>query len=401
MKICFVSKSIFKTRGGLEGYISRMGSALSRQGHEVHILTAHSGSLDIDGIDKDIHVHKVICRDPFKGSWVIDKYIPILDLLYSYNVKKALDSVIKQYDIDIVQFPDWLNEGFWYSFMKKIPMVIRLHGNPSLSSYYIQRTAKMALRSSLSWLCEKNILRNTDAITSTSYDYASWVARLFHINPNKISVIYNSIDLELFKPIAGPSQEEPVILFVGRLEERKGIGVLYRAIPEILESYPDIRFKFIGRDTLHPNGQYTWREYLRNNFDSCRIIFLDDMPHKELVAHYQRSLFCVFPSLYEMFGNVALEAMACGKSVIVTNVGGFTEFVKDCHNGILVDPNNTRELAKAIKRLINDAVLRQGLGKNARASVEAAFTMERALDTTITFYERVLGQFNKKEINNA
>jgi glycosyltransferase involved in cell wall biosynthesis len=373
-----------------------MSQALSIKGHNVHIITsAHNKRSPIDSIGKNVFVHEIDDRDPFWGAWAVDKFLPILDLAYSYKVKRILDEIVQKYSIDIVESPDWLGEGFCYSYAKSAPLVVRLHGDPSLSIHYLQKMSKKTIRNMLGWIHQKALLKNADLISSCSSDYALQVSKILHIELEKISVIYPGIDTSLFCPNQTDIAKEDFVLFVGRLEQRKGIEVLYDAIPMVLERFPSIKFKFIGADTPHPEHNYTWRGYLLNKYNDKRVSFISDVPQEELVGYYKRSLFCVFPSLYEMFGNVALEAMACGKPVVATNVGGFQEFVKDGYNGILIDPNNEKQLASAMIQMISDNQQRQQMASNAYMSVVGNHIIDDSIEKTLNFYEHAIEIFKR------
>jgi glycosyltransferase involved in cell wall biosynthesis len=180
------------------------------------------------------------------------------------------------------------------------------------------------------------------------------------------------------------------ILFVGRLERRKGIDVLLAAIPQVMETAPQVRFRIIGDDSLPgPDGQpyraafsaqYSDRQWFRN------VVFEGRVSDAVLDDAYARCDMFVAPSRFESFGLVFLEAMREGKPVIGCRAGGMPEVVQNDVNGLLVPPGDAAALAQAIRRLVEDGALRSAMGDAGYALFQERFTSARMADASTQLY---------------
>src|SRR5207302_4809427 len=174
-------------------------------------------------------------------------------------------------------------------------------------------------------------------------------------------------DADLFRP--GPVEDPgrtPTVLYVGRLEPLKGVDTLVEALGLAAPSV-DFRCVLIGRESAARDGATT-KERLRATLarSACldRATFIDHIGRGSLVAHYQQASLCVVPSLYENCPYTLLEAMACGKPVVATRVGGIPEVVEEGITGHLVPARDPAKLAAAIERLLRDPGERRRLGRN-------------------------------------
>ena len=178
---------------------------------------------------------------------------------------------------------------------------------------------------------------------------------------------------------------------MGRLEKRKGIETLFKAIPQVIEKIPSAIFTIIGKDSnLSPeNGSY--KEYLLDHLERryhSQINFVGFASDSDLHKYYKRCDVFVAPSLYESFGLIYLEAMAWGKPVIGCNIGGIPEIIHDGENGFLIPPNDHEALAQRIIDLQNHS-LRVKMGQTGRKLVEEKFSMSRCIDETLKIYYKV------------
>jgi glycosyltransferase involved in cell wall biosynthesis len=182
------------------------------------------------------------------------------------------------------------------------------------------------------------------------------------------------------------------VLFVGRLEKRKGLETLFKAIPLVLEEVPDAQFHIVGKDTnLAPNGG-SYRDYLLQNLDKKyhkNVRFVGYVNDNELKDFYRNCDIFVAPSLYESFGLIYLEAMAWGKPVIGCDVGGVPEIVEDGETGILIPPEDENALAEAIINL-KDEKLRAKMGEQARKKIKERYTREKMALNSSEIYREIV-----------
>ena len=200
---------------------------------------------------------------------------------------------------------------------------------------------------------------------------------LFKIIPHGITIDKKHISISESKNIN--------ILFVGRLERRKGIEVLLKAIPLVLKSNEHISFSIIG------SGSPELASFFSSNLKiNKKVSFLGKVPNEQLKEAYQRCDIFVAPSYYESFGLIFAEAMAFGKPVIGTNVGGIPDVVEHNQTGILIEPGDQNELARAILRLADSTELRSSMGNAGRKRVKEMFSIPKMASRSVKHYEDVL-----------
>jgi glycosyltransferase involved in cell wall biosynthesis len=248
-----------------------------------------------------------------------------------------------------------------------------------------------------SWL--KWMLRSTgrffpDKIITNSHAVGS----IFSGN-EKGETVYNGIDLSLFNPrkdggkvrsLFNIGRDTRLIGTIGHLAALKGFEELIEATGEVAKQGFNIKLVIVG-DAIYPNSK-VYKQKLLSLVNSTglkdTVIFTghgENIP--ELLASFD---IFVLPSRSEGFGRVNLEAMAMGKPLISTNVGGIPEVVMDGVTGILVPPGNSEELARAIMQLLNDRELRDSLGREGRRRVEEHFTLQAHVQRIQEIYGEIL-----------
>jgi glycogen(starch) synthase len=195
-----------------------------------------------------------------------------------------------------------------------------------------------------------------------------------------------------FKPVNLPQKTEIVITFIGRIEKRKGIMDLMKAVPAILNSFPDIKFRFAGSPSLSPVKGLNMEEYLVKKLAkySGSLEFLGLRPYQQIPLIIQESHICVFPSLWENFPNVCLEAMLGGRVVIGTNNGGMADIITNNINGILIPPGSPMAIAEAVKKLCGNPSLIRSMGNAARQTVMERYNGNVIGKLTEDFYRQII-----------
>jgi len=216
---------------------------------------------------------------------------------------------------------------------------------------------------------------------------------MWQVERDDIQVLPIGIDLELFTP-GNAQRAEQTVVFAGRLEDSKGIGVLAAAIPQVLQRFPAAQFRLLGRDCRREDGGL-WSDYLAAHFAN-NFSYLGALPMDRVVEQYRHASVCVVPSLYEPGGMVALEAMACGCPVIASRIGGLQENIEEGRTGLLATVGDPVELAEAIIRLLQDRALRQSLSANAIAQVRAQFSIEQMVARSTAIYTDAVAGFRAR-----
>jgi starch synthase len=285
-----------------------------------------------------------------------------------------------------------------------IPLIITTHSLEPLRPW---KREQLGLGYDLSCWIERTALEMADGIIAVSESMKRDILELFAVNSHRVRVIYNGIDVEEYRPVApkgalqrfGIDPRLPYVLFVGRITRQKGIIHLINAInylePDtqvvLCAGAPDT--EAIAREMEH--GVRAIQE------THNRVLWITEILDKEtLVELYSNAAVFCCPSIYEPFGIIILEAMACGTPVVASAVGGIREVVVDGVTGILVsldqhtespfepkDPDTfARDLAAPINRLIRDEGLRRQMSEAGRSRVVELFSWAAIAKQVYAFY---------------
>ena len=194
---------------------------------------------------------------------------------------------------------------------------------------------------------------------------------------NKINIIPNAIDTHLFSPNRKNFLEtkwgisHPVILFVGRLVEDKGVKYLLRAFSEVVQEIPDAKLVIVGK-----GPQEKELKKLQESLGLTHVFFLGKVETKFMPNIYAGCDVLVLPSIHEPFGNVVIEAMAAGKPVIGSYIGGMKDTIIHGVTGYHVPPRNAEQISNFLVRLLSDVALREKLGRSSREKAVADYNEE-------------------------
>jgi glycosyltransferase involved in cell wall biosynthesis len=189
---------------------------------------------------------------------------------------------------------------------------------------------------------------------------------LFGAPSNKIEIIPTPIDTNKFVPNEQNALRDrwnltsPIILFVGRFTEFKGIKYLLKAFPTVLNAVPDAKLVLVGGGPLEGEIK-AYQEKFHNS-----IFLLPFVPNDIMPNVYAGCDVVVLPSFYEPFGNVTVEAMACGKPVVGSCIGGMLDTIVDGETGLYVQPGNSDQIANSLIKILTNDTLKKELGQNAR-----------------------------------
>jgi len=219
---------------------------------------------------------------------------------------------------------------------------------------------------------ELHCYNHSDKVIAASNYMAKRVSQLYGVQSNKVVVVLNGIDVEKYKIENKKAidsvrdkfglNSSPLVLYVGRLDERKGILHLILAFYSVLKRIPNARLVIVGTGHLKDSLMKVARSLRMNG----SVVFCGRVSDEELIALYKIADVCVIPSTYEPSSLVPLEAMAAGIPVIATNVGGFPDYITHGETGLLVEPANPYALAKAIVKVLLDENFTNNLKKRIR-----------------------------------
>lgn len=329
--------------GGVGVHIHTLSKELIKNGHEVYVITyPHNDIKDIDGI------HVI----PTRGINILG----LRGLLFKKNAKKALEDLLKKEDIDIIHGHYLFPAGAVAVDVGKkrgIKTYVTAHGSDMFEMYKKQPFMKSTI---------KNVLKNADVVLAVSNALKhEIIATGVNGISNKTRLSWNSVDINKFLDKKDYSFKnvnnikKPIVLFLGNLIKRKNVESLIEA-KKIANS--DYCLVIVGDGPLFNDLNKKVKEENINDvlFTGAREDVENIIPSCDVL---------VLPSFSESFGLVLIEALACGKAVIGSDVGGISEIITD-DVGLLVNPNKVSSIAQAIDEVINNSELREIFALNAR-----------------------------------
>ena len=377
-----------KSSYGLQPVYHNLSMAQVRRGHEVHVIARRSpGQPDYEDVS-GIRVHRV--RTP-------------------YNLSAMSSAVRLVHEGRPAVLHTHSTSGVFLSLIKRVmptPVVSHVHGTtvsaatPAVLRFGRKVYGYSPLRVASSYVREKALWRSADRIAAVSSSVVSDLVSKYSVDERKIRLVYNGVDPSLFKPEGYPKVPEwsflegkKVVLYVGHFGLRKGLPVLIEAMSRVVKEDPDAVLLCIGGvPTWLPKGEYLG--YLKSlaskkGLDG-RIMFLGSLPQKQLPAYYSLSSVFVLPSNYEAFPKVIIEAMALGKPVISSKMGGTSDSIEDGVNGFLVPFGSNSGLADAIVSLLRDEALSRRMGHVGRDRVLRDFTWEAVAGRLDSVYSELM-----------
>ena len=352
------------------------------------------GNLKVTGFELD--TSDFTCPEPLKSAFGA--------------VRRCIDFNTANIDADLVHCHTWYSHfgGVLAKLNYGIPLVITTHSLEPLRPW---KREQLAGGYDFSLWIEKTALEMANAIIAVSGETKADIERLFDVDPAGVRVIHNGIDLEEYRKVDsttalkrhGIDPNKPYLLFVGRITRQKGIVHLVRAIP-----YMNTDFQIVLCAGAPDTPEIA--EEMKAAVESARkkrsdIIWIEEMLDRPAVIelYSQAAVFCC-PSIYEPFGIINLEAMACETAVVASAVGGIKEVVVDGETGFLVpleqmkespfEPLNpekfSRDVAARINQLMKDRQLREKFGKSGRKRAEEHFSWSEIAKETIALYKSLL-----------
>lgn len=296
-------------------------------------------------------------------------------------------SEIKRINPDVVHihgtYPPYSTIAFFLKMLTDYRLITTVHGSLSneLKSNFLNRIRPETY---LHLLLEKSALKNSNIIIAVSEAIKTDVEKTID-DRKKTLVIPNGIDFNYFQEISFNNKfHNPSIFFVGRLVKIKGCDLLIKAVQLIKMRIPNIKVYIAG-----DGAQRKKLERLVQKLEIERnVIFLGYVSGNKKISMFKSVDVCVFPSRYESFGIVVLEAMACGKAIVASKVGGIPSLVKDGENGILFEPENIEELSRSIIRLLENEKLRERMGSISK-EIAKKYSWECMADRTYKLYENI------------
>jgi starch synthase len=318
------------------------------------------------------------------------RFAPALETL-SIGLAMARDPV----DADVVHAHTWYADmgALWISQLYRIPLVVTLHSMEPLRPWKAEQLGSGYLVSS--WI-EKTAVEAAHRVIAVSHKMREDILAHFGADPARVVVIHNGIDPELFKRTEAREAldrlgvRQPYVLFVGRITDQKGIFHLLEASGR-LPAGVQVVVCASAPDT--PEIEERLRRAVA---ERPNVRWINEMVPVDVVTQlYSHAAVFACPSVYEPFGLINLEAMACQAPVVASAVGGILEVVEDGKTGLLVPPAQPEALAEAITRVLANPELARRMGQAGRRRVEAHFSWTSIAERTEQVYAEAIAEFKR------
>lgn len=392
LNICLISREFPPDTafGGIATFSLDTALMLRSRGHHVTVFSQSLGPshvLEYQGLI----VHKIQIPRFFSSY----NNLPIFILAFNTVVMSEVIRCHRNQPFDLIDVPDHLAEGLFSTLFLDIPVITRLHTPYSLIVEMGLNNYKKGLSFFLIKMMEKIALSRSAVLYAPCADIVRLSKNLLSFGPVPVEIFGYPLDLTLFSPQPTEIHDGPLrILFIGRLEQRKGIETIVEAFPKVFSACPDARLTLLGNDTPNINGFSSVKEYLKYSFAKAQCVenvdFSGHVPLDQLPAFFRCHDIVWIPSMYDNYPLICLEAMACGKAVIVSNAGGLPEIVRHRETGLIFEKGDSGSLAKLTLELFYDSGLAAQLGQNARKYTLAHCSLESIYDRTMQLYQSVL-----------
>jgi phosphatidylinositol alpha-mannosyltransferase len=384
MKIALVSPYDFAYPGGVVNHITCLDRELTRLGHDVRIIApASKGVPDLGERFIPVGRPRPV---PVSGS--------IARITLSPWLTSRVKTIYERENFDIVHLHEPFMPMLCTTFLRlaSVPTVGTFHASGSQSWYkfswytYCTPLGKRLLRK---WTKKLN---GRVAVSPVALKY---VGKYF---PYEYAIIPNGINARHFHPDVPPIEEyndgRPNIVFVGRMEKRKGVNHLLKAFQRVKKEEPDCRLIIVGPGSRLRKRYEKW---VRKN-GVQDVVFVGFASYEDLPRYYKTATVVCAPAIgWESFGIVLLEAMAVGKPIVASDIAGYASVVSHAEDGLLVPRKNARKLASALVTVLKDRDLQHKLGERGREKA-IQYDWEKVTGKLEAFYKKIIdGSTNREE----
>jgi len=372
--------------GGIARVVNDLSKRLIKDGHDVYVITYKEGNVPYYENDKGVHVYRV-------DNYMINPN-NFIDWIFQLNfnmISKASEIINKEGKFDVIHAHDWL-VAYAAKTLKEsfnIPLVATIHateagrnsGIHNPDQRYVNDTEWMLTYEASEVIVNSKFMRND-------------LQRLFGLPYEKINVVSNGINTTVYNGMERDydfrrqyaMDNEKIILFMGRLVFEKGVQHLISAMPKILEGYHDAKLVIAGRGGMTDQLKAQVEAMGLSN----KVCFAGYLNAKQVSKMYKCADVSVFPSTYEPFGIVALEAMLAGVPTVVSDVGGLNEIVEHGVDGMKSYAGNSNSLADSILELLLNPALCEKITKKAKQKVKNEYNWAKIAQDTYFTYEKAI-----------
>ena len=375
--------------GGISKVVYDLSHKMVKEGNEVTVVTYKDGdNVKYYENDKGVEVYRV-------DNYMIrpNNFIDWIMQLNFNMITKANEIINKNGKFDVIHAHDWLVAYSAKSIKESynIPLISTIHATESGRNSGIHDETQRYINDS-EWMLT---YESSEVIVNSNY-MKNEVQRLFGLPYDKINVIPNGVNLQLFSNVnidydfrrQYAMDNEKIILYVGRLVYEKGIQNLIDEMPKILDRYHDSKLIICGRGGMIDE----LREQVKYLGIDNKVYFAGYCDSKKMQKMYKCADVAVFPSTYEPFGIVAIESMLSGTPTIVSDVGGLNEIVEHGVTGMKSYAGNANSIADSVLALLFDPKLCANISQNAIKKVKENYNWAKITDNTYYVYQLAIGK---------
>ncbi len=367
-KILMASDIYFPKIGGISEHIYNLTKSLEKRGHKVKILTggySKKSCPDYEELEWVIRVGKMI-------PWIANK--SIYSLTISPRISKRVKEFLETENFDIIH-----THG---PVAPVIPLMVLKHSNSlNFATFHAAHGASTGYRIFGGYL--KKYFDRIHGHIAVSPVARESIEKYF---PGDYRIIPNGVDVNMFSPEIKPfdkfKDDKINILFVGRIEPRKGLKYLLKAFENLNKDYKNLRLIVVGEGPLLKLYQSQVSKYLKD-----KICFEGKVKREDLPRYYAScDIFCSPAIGHESFGIVLLEAFSSGKPVVASMIHGYSYVASNEKDSLLFEPENENDLAEKLRVLIEDEKLRKIMGKNGRKKVLERYSWDKISEEVEKYY---------------
>ena len=380
--------------GGISRVVYDLSHTLIKDGHEVTVITYKDGDTPYFEDDKGVKVYRV-------DNYMINpnNFIDWIMQLNFNMVAKANEIIAEEGKFDVIHAHDWL-VAYAAKTLKSsynLPIVATIHATESGRNSGIHDEQQRYINDT-EWMLTYEA---SEVIVNSNYMKGE-IQRLFGLPYDKINVVANGVNLSSFNGVERDynfrrqfaMDNEKIILFLGRLVYEKGVQHLISAMPKILEGYHDVKLVIAGKGGMIDE----LKAQVEAMGISQKVYFAGYLKGKDVQRMYKAADISVFPSTYEPFGIVALEAMLAERPVVVSDIGGLNEIVQHRENGMKTYAGNSNSIADSILELLYDHKLSAEIVKKAKNKVRNEYNWSKiAQDTHFTYQKAICQSMAEKQ----
>ncbi|MGC8850656.1 MAG: glycosyltransferase [Candidatus Micrarchaeia archaeon] len=384
MRISFFTDTYFPNLDGVVVAIQNYRRELERRGHEIEVFAA--GSAEAARLNEDPHVH-------FFEGFSFPSYPQYKIAFNPFAAKK----IVRDRGFDLVHCHAMASMGF--AAIKtardlRLPLVGTFHTLLPAGTHYITHNKRgQEIISRIAWHSIKHFYKPFDVVTAPSKVIVEMLAE-HGVDEDKLRVVPNGIDLKSFRckhdhakarKALGFRARDKVVLFAGRVTEEKHVDLIVRSAKQVIRSVPSVKFLIVGDGPFKSTVEVLVAENGLND----RFVFKGAVPHSRMPFFFSVADVNVCPSTFDTYGLSIVEGMACGVPCVGARAYAIPEIVRDGCNGFLFEPNNPKDFADKLTRLLLMSSRQARKMREQAVATARLHSLSKAVDLLEGVYESV------------